>query len=72
MASLIVFHRVLIGFGIAFCLGYAGWELALWWVSRSGAALAIGLVFLAFAAGLAFYLAHLRRFLGEDETRTEG
>ena len=68
MTSLIVFHRVLIGFAIAFCLGFAGWEMALWWASGSGAALAVGLVFLGFAAGLSFYLAHLRRFLGQEET----
>lgn len=67
MSSLIVFHRVLIGFGIAFCVGFAAWELAFWWASGSGGALGLGLVFLVLAAGLAFYLRHLQRFLGNEE-----
>lgn len=64
MASLIGFHRVLIGFAILFCLVYAGWELLSWWVRGSGSSLALGIVFLVLAAALGFYLARLRTFVG--------
>ena len=68
--SLIAFHRFLIATGIAFCFGFAIWELMTWWVGRTQGALVLGVVFLALGAGLAFYLSRLRRFLGlEDAPR---
>ena len=67
MASLIGFHRVLIGFAIAFCLVYAGWELLGWWVRGRGASLAMGILFLVLAGGLSYYLARLRRFVDYRE-----
>lgn len=65
--SLIAFHRVLIGFGILFCLGYSAWELMTWWLSGSAGALAMGLLFLVLGGGLLWYLLHLRTFLGYVE-----
>jgi hypothetical protein len=65
--SLIAFHRVLIATGILFCFGFAAWELALWWVTRQGGALAMGIVFIVLAIGLCVYLARLRQFLGYDK-----
>jgi hypothetical protein len=62
--SLIAFHRVLIGTGILFCFGFAAWELVLWWVTRASGALAMGVLFLALGAGLSWYLANLRRYVG--------
>lgn len=64
MASLIGFHRVLIGFGIVFCLVYAGWELVSWWVGGAATSLIMGLIFVVLAAGLGYYLARLQRFVG--------
>ena len=73
MASLIGCHRVLIGFGIAFCVLYAGWELMSWWVRGTGTSLAIGIGFLLLAVALAVYLARLRSFVGYvDEGSREG
>jgi hypothetical protein len=54
---MIPFHRLLISAGIAFCAGFALW--ALW---RGEMALGIG--FLVLGAGLAYYLRHLKRFIG--------
>lgn len=69
--SLIGFHRFLIGTGIVFCFGYAGWELVLWWVARNPSNLVLGLVFVVFGAALGFYLTRLRRFLGYEEREGE-
>lgn len=54
---MIPFHRVLITTGIAFCGGFA-----LWSVVHGQRALALGFVVLG--AALAYYLRHLRRFIG--------
>lgn len=62
--SLIGFHRVLIGFGIAFCLVYAGWEGITWWRSGSTGSLVLSLFFLALAVALGVYLSRLRTFVG--------
>ena len=70
--SLIAFHRVLIATGILFCFGYAAWEMALWWVTRRGGALAMGIVFLLLAVGLCVYLARLRKFLGYEKDTPRG
>lgn len=65
--SLIAFHRILIGTGIVFCFGFAAWELVLWWVTRAGGALAMGLVFVVLGAGLSWYLANLKRLVDYRE-----
>ena len=54
---MIPFHRLLIGTGIVFCGGFAIWSL---W--RGSMFLGIG--FAVLAAGLAYYLRHLKRILG--------
>lgn len=61
---MIPFHRLLIASAIVFCACFAAW--AAWGYHRShqGGLLALALVFAAFAAGLTYYLRHLRRFLG--------
>ena len=64
--SLIAFHRFLIATAIVFCFGFAAWELMTWWVGRTPGALALGLTFVVLGAGLTYYLARLRRFLGGD------
>jgi hypothetical protein len=71
--SLIGFHRFLIATGILFCFGFAGWELLLWWVTRDGGSLLLGLVFVVLGLLLSYYLSRLGRFLGygreEDASR---
>jgi hypothetical protein len=61
---MIPFHKVLITTGILFCAGFAIW--AIWQYGRTGGAgmLGLALAFTAAAAGLGYYLRHLRRFLG--------
>ena len=70
--SLIAFHRFLIATGITFCFGFAIWELMTWWVGRTPGALILGLTFVALGVLLAFYLARLRRFLGEESPTGRG
>ena len=65
--SLIAFHRFLIATSIAFCFGYAIWELMTWWVGREQGALLLGVTFIALGLGLSYYLSRLRRFLGVEE-----
>jgi hypothetical protein len=65
--SLISFHRFLIGTAIAFCFGFAVWELMTWWVGRAPGALFLGVTFLLLGVGLIVYLSRLRRFLGVEE-----
>lgn len=54
---MIPFHRVLITAGIVFCGLFAVW--CIWRGS-----LALGIGFAILGAGLAYYLRHLRRFIG--------
>lgn len=54
---MIPFHRILITTGIVFCAGFAVWSLL-----RGQMALGIG--FGVLGLGLAYYLRHLRRFIG--------
>ena len=61
-SSLIAFHRVLIGAGIAFCAGFAVWA----W---SGGHVLLAAVFAALAIGLGYYLKNLSRFLDYGEDR---
>ena len=65
--SLIGFHRVLIGTGIAFCFGFAAWELAHYWVVGDPGSLALGLVFVTFGVGLSVYLRGLARYVGYSD-----
>jgi hypothetical protein len=51
------FHRILITAGIVFCVGFALWSI--WQGQR-----ALGIGFGVPAAGLTYYLRHLRRFIG--------
>ena len=64
--SLISFHRLLIAAAIAFCFGFAVWELMTWWVGGAAGALVLGLTFVVLGGLLSYYLARLRRFLGGD------
>ena len=64
--SLISFHRFLIATAILFCFGYAAWELMTWWVGGKPGGLTLGGTFIALGGVLTYYLARLRRFLGED------
>jgi hypothetical protein len=54
---MIPFHRLLITAAIVFCVGFAFWSLL-----RGEMALTIA--FGVLAAGLGYYLRHLRRFIG--------
>ena len=54
---MIPFHRVLITTGIVFCGGFALWCL---WRGQ----MALGIGFGILGVGLAYYLRHLRRFIG--------
>jgi hypothetical protein len=54
---MIPFHRVLITTGIVFCAGFALWSI----VHRQ---MALALGFAVLGAALAYYLRHLRRFIG--------
>lgn len=67
--SLISFHRFLIATAIAFCFGFAAWELMTWWVGRVAGALVLGVTFVVLGGLLSYYLVRLRRFLGDDSGR---
>lgn len=54
---MIPFHRILIATGILFCAGFALWSI---WRGQ----MILGIGFGALAAALAYYLRHLRRFIG--------
>jgi hypothetical protein len=60
----ISFHRLLITTAILFCGGFAAWALGTYLASQRPLMLALSLVFAAFAIGLGYYLANLKRFLG--------
>ncbi len=65
--SLINFHRVLIAVAILFCAGYGVYEFLAFAESGGIGSLMIAGFFLVVAVGLAYYLRHLKRFLGVDE-----
>ena len=65
--SLVNFHRVLIAAAILFCGGYGAYELLAFTRGGGNGPLVISGVFLVFAAGLTYYLWHLKRFLGVDD-----
>ena len=61
---MIPFHRLLISTAIVFCAGFAAW--AAWHYRQSGDLLMLltAVAFALAAVALAYYLRHLRRFLG--------
>jgi hypothetical protein len=62
--SLIDFHRVLILAAIAFCFGFAGWELNEYMRAGGGSgAIAVAAVFTVLGVALAVYLVRLRSIL---------
>ena len=61
--SIIGFHRFLIATAIVFCAVFAAWEFRIFASAGSLGALLIGVAFALAAAGLAYYLANLTRFL---------
>ena len=69
--SLISFHRFLIATAIAFCFGFAVWELMTWWVGGAAGALVLGITFVVLGGLLSYYLVRLRRFLGDDPGRLD-
>ena len=66
--SLVSFHRVLILVAIAFCLGFAGWEIRAAMAAEGGtAAILLAVVFAGLAAVLTVYLVRLRTILGLED-----
>ena len=62
--SLIDFHRVLILTAIAFCFGFAGWELRAYLRSGGdGGSVVVAAVFTLLGVVLAVYLVRLRSIL---------
>ena len=65
--SLVGFHRVLILTAIAFCLGFAGWELGAYTDGGGTADALLAFVFAGMAVALTVYLVRLRSFLRLDD-----
>lgn len=65
--SLVAFHRFLIAAAIAFCLGFAGWELRAFVVDGGSARLLLAGLFTLLALGLVVYLIRLRSILKLDQ-----
>ena len=61
---MIPFHRLLIGTGIAFAAGFALWAFVRYRQEPSVLMLVLAITFTAAAIAMAYYLRHLRRFLG--------
>lgn len=66
MSGLIWFHRLLIGTAIAFCAGFAAWEVSAWRRTGSAALLILAGVFVVAAIALAIYLWNLMKVLGYE------
>lgn len=62
---MIPFHKLLIGTGIAFAAGFALWSFVRYRQEPSVLMLVLTIVFTAATLALAYYLRHLRRFLGK-------
>ncbi len=60
---MIAFHRFLIVTAILFCLGFGVWSLLAFEAGAGTGTLVLGVIFVALAAGLGYYLNHLRQFL---------
>ncbi len=66
--NLIHFHRLLIGTGVVFCLGYGTWEIARSFrVGGGPPSLIVGAVFLLLGILLLVYLLRLRSFVDYEE-----
>jgi len=65
--SLISFHKVLIATAILFCAGFAVWKVNRY--TGGSGSIRVAVVFCVIAVLLGFYLALLRRFLGDQNSR---
>lgn len=66
--SLLSFHRFLILTAIAFCLGYAAWELRAYLrFDAGGGAVLVAGIFALLGVGLTVYLIRLRSILGLEK-----
>ena len=54
----------MIATAIVFCAGFALWAFGHYLALQSPGMLALALTFTLFTGGLAYYLSHLKRFLG--------
>jgi hypothetical protein len=63
---LLVFHRILVATAIAFCGVMVWFELTRYRKEGSASALLVGVVCVAVAVALAWYLKNLRRFVKLD------
>jgi hypothetical protein len=61
---MIAFHRFLIGTAIVFCAVFSVWAIVAFRAEGGTLPLVLGVTFALAAAGLAYYLKNLRRFLG--------
>jgi hypothetical protein len=61
---MIPFHKLLIATAIAFCVFMAAWAGWRWRAEGGAGTLALAGTFVVAAGALAYYLRHLRRFLG--------
>ena len=64
--SLVAFHRFLISAGIAFCLGFAVWEVRAFATSGSILSVVLAITFAVLGIALILYLRRLNRFLGYE------
>lgn len=64
--SIVSFHRILIGTAIAFCVLFSLYEGARFLADGHPVDAVLGVAFASAALALGFYLARLRRFLGEE------
>lgn len=65
--SLVGFHRFLILTGIAFCFGFAAWEIRAYSLDPGSGSLVLGAVFGLLGIALTVYLARLRSILRLEE-----
>ncbi len=61
---MIPFHKLLISTAIVFCAGLGVWAGVQYRATGASGALVLAVACFAAAAGLAYYLRHLKRFLG--------
>ncbi len=69
--NLIGFHRLLIVTAIAFCLGFAGWELNDYVREGGTGTLVLAAIFVALGLGLTVYLMRLKSILRLEEPSRE-
>ena len=61
---IIIAHRILIGTAIVFGIFFTIWELSAYRQSGELGQLVIGLLTAVITVGMAYYLKHLKRFVG--------